>query len=133
MRAIADEMGLQEWRFEILIKSEIKPGGMKAHDDDGLHGVGGCSPVTGQHQAEITFIPEFRDMPRDKVREIVVHELCHCLLFDMREFMRTGTLEHLAQATYDALMFGFDMAWEHAVDSISRAWAEKMPLIQWPK
>lgn len=134
VRQVGDLMGLRDWHFRTTVTDDLHEGGMENPDKDTFMAMASVLPVPGQHKAQIRFSSLFReDNDAETQREIVVHELVHCHLADMREFVRTGTLHHLAQATYDALSFGFDLAWEHTVDDISRAWAENLPFIHWPK
>lgn len=132
LRWIADRMGLRDWRFEMIVQETISTDGGLAGKDTTFITLGLCSPTPGQKKAWIYFAEELRNEKREVLREVVVHELVHCHLVDMYEFGRTGVLDELAQSAYNLFMFGFTQAWEHATDSIARAWAEEMPLIKWP-
>lgn len=133
LRAMADEVGLRDWRFEMVIAPEqdMPKGSLTVDTKYVAYGV--CSPTIGQQKAFIYFHNEFKeDLDPEEQREVVIHELVHCHMIDMREFIRSGFLNQVTQSTYDALNFGFDLAWEHATDQIARNWAFKLPLIEWP-
>lgn len=133
VREVADEMGLRDWHFNVFQMDEIPEGGLQHHKGDGLLGVGGCTPITGAKRANITFREDFREKTdAEDQREIVVHELTHCHVAQLREFARTGFLDHVTQTTYDAFMFGYDLVWEFTVDGIARPWSQNFPLIPWP-
>jgi len=132
VRWVADAMGLRDWLLDVVVAEEVPEGGLP-HSEE-FRGVAAATPVPGQRRAGVHFTHGFRtDHSAQSQRAIVVHELVHCHLADMREFVRSCACDLLAQQTYDVLSFGFDLAWEHATDAIACAWAEKMPLIAWPK
>lgn len=134
-RAMADQMGLRDWWLDIIIEDEIDAGAMDFQNGVlmDIIPVATCEPVPGQKKATIVYGDEIRNEKLDELRMIVCHELVHCHLFPMREFVRTGMPVHLGKQSYEILMFGFDQAWEFATDAIARDWARKMPLIDWKK
>jgi hypothetical protein len=134
-RSMADQMGLKDWWLDIIVDDEIDPGAMDFKDGDQMDivPVATCEPVPGQKKATIIYTAELREERRSEIRSIVCHELVHCHLFPMREFVRTGMPDHLGKQSYEILMFGFDQAWEFATDAIARDWARKLPLIDWKK
>lgn len=129
VRALADEMGLRDWH--LYVKDE-EPDTPEWYDGTPYRAEASCEPTPGQRHATIRFRSDFDENSREDVRSVVVHELLHCHMQAMHELCRTGILDQVTQSTYNVFMHAFDQQWEFAIDGISRAWAEKLPLIQWP-
>ena len=118
---IADAMGLRDWEF---ILSETPS------DEDTWAQV--C-PTEGQKHAAIQVCKEFRGIAPEKQRMVVVHELLHCHHAHTQDIVRIHVGRFLGQHAYDAFMDSWRLAHEYAIDGVACAWAERLPLIQWPK
>lgn len=128
-RALADEMGLRDWTFVTLDQEPETPPEYNGTD---FRAEATCTPTPGQHTAVLRFRSDFDENRLEDIRNTVVHELLHCHMQAMHEMCRSVLLNEISQSTYNVFMGGFDMNWEYAIDGISRAWAAKLPLIQWP-
>jgi hypothetical protein len=135
LRALGDMMGLRDWRFVTHFGDEFTKSVLTEdnEDDDEVKTMAECQVVPGQRVAEVKFSPSIRQRPTWYVREVVAHELVHCHVADMYEIATKGVIKELGQSTYNAWHHAYSLAWEHTVDDISRAWAEKLPLIRWPR
>jgi hypothetical protein len=130
-RACADEMGLRDWRFEVEWADTLaKP--KYAEDAEGQLGAQ-MNCVPGRRIGETIFTFEMRDYPRDDLRQTVCHELLHCHFAAMWHQARQDLLDRLGQDTYDVFIASFERNMEYAIDAAATAWAEHLPLIEWPK
>lgn len=135
VRSVADELGLQHWHLEVEVTDEHPPADTLISDaeEDDWPAAATCDPIPGMHRATLRFSTGFREESPEDQRETVVHELIHCHLADLYEFGRKGMSDLVHQSVYDMFMYGFSLAWEHAVDGMARAWSPKLPLMEWPK
>lgn len=129
VRAIADEMGLRDWTFE-LKTGDASEG--QAERPDGSRWGASCAPVPGRKFATITLAPWQRDEDPGELRQTVVHELTHCHFFGLWDTLRNDTVGPLGQATYDMFIANVERHMEYGVDAMADALAPHMPLIEWP-
>ena len=129
-RAIADQMGLRDWRFEIEWSDQLSKPNYAADVEHDLGAQMNCIP--GRRVGETTFAFSARDQPLDELRQTVCHELLHCHFAAMWHQVRQDLLERLGQDAYDLFIASFERNMEYGVDAAATAWAEELPLIQWP-
>jgi hypothetical protein len=129
IRWIADEMGLRDWTFDLII-AEPDPPANRDPEGKGVFGAT-CEPCPGRKQATLTFAPWKRNVPKEELRETVVHELVHCHFFGLWDTMRRDLLQTLGQGEYDIFIAGSERQMEYGVDAVAQALAKQMPLIEW--
>jgi hypothetical protein len=129
IRWIADEMGLRDWTFDLIVE-EPPP---RPHDDtDGEHVYGAtCQPIPGRKVARLVFAPWHRQSPKEDLRATVVHELTHCHFFGLWDTMRCDLLQTMGQGEYDMFIAGSERQMEYGVDAMALSLAKHMPLIDW--
>lgn len=126
VRHIADEMGLRDWSFNVVVEQPDTP-----ENPDGHQWGASCAPIPGRKGATLTFAPWTRDCTREELRETVVHELTHCHFFGLWDTLRRDTLQELGQSAYNLLIAGCERHMEYGVDAVAEAIAPRMPLIDW--
>jgi hypothetical protein len=122
IRACADEMGLRDWT--LTFKSEPL--------DDSEGAWARCQPTDGEKRATIEVCKEFRTEDADIQRMAIIHELVHCHMASVQFFARNDLSEMLGKSGM-LMQQGLERDIEYAVDGIAVAWAEKFPMIGWPK
>lgn len=126
VRAVADEMGLRDWTFEIEIGD--------ADVELPWETISSCASiecVDGRKFATVTFPEDTRHRSREELRDTVAHELIHAHLNPACEIVRVDAKDGFSQATYEVMMAGFRRNIEFAVDGLAEAFAPHMPLIDW--
>jgi hypothetical protein len=129
VRAIADEMSLRDWTFDVELGDADE--GKDARPDGSRWGAS-CAPVPGRKFATITLAPGQREEDPAELRQTVVHELTHCHFFGLWDTVRNDTLLPLGQQTYDMFIANIERHMEYGVDAMADALAPHMPLIEWP-
>jgi hypothetical protein len=117
---LAEAMGLWDW--SILVRPE-------APEEDEVYAC--VQPTMWQRRATLRVDHGVRSWPLERLRRVMVHELVHCHLDRMDSQYRVLLDELGPQARRVA-----EEAWraldEEATDDIATAWAERLPLIEWP-
>jgi len=127
IRWIANEMGLRDWTFHVVIAQPTA----KGSDDGSGHEWGAmCTPIPGRKHATLTFHPERRDDELAELRQTVVHELVHCHFFGLWDTCRRDL--PLDEEAYEMWIEGVRRHMEYGVDAVADAIAPRMPLIKWP-
>lgn len=126
IRWIADEMGLRDWQFDLVVD---KP---EREDPEDFYTIATCKPCIGRKMAEIRCDPVVRNIPRKHLRQTICHELVHCHLFTMWDLIRRDLLPQMGQEAYDLFTASCERNMEYGVDAIGDVIAQKMPLIDWP-
>lgn len=122
VREMADLCGLRDWT--ITLSDEPIEG--VPHSVGSEFG-GECNVIYGSKYAVIKLADSWPRWEPEKLRTTVVHELTHCHTIPM-EWALNGAQDHLAPAMF-SLLFGAHRDFhELAVDGISTAWAERLPL-----
>lgn len=112
---LCERMGLRDWDVSI-IESEPDP----EHDAE-------CHTIYGAKRARLRISESLREYSPEKQRRIIVHELVHPHLDNLYESFKT-LQGHLHRDAYDLLEQAVRRDLEFAVDGISVAWAESLPL-----
>lgn len=137
-RYLADEMGLRDWTINVWIgETKEDDPSILAHplgEKDPVHNVvGTCEVVYGQRWAIITIPDGEEKRSPEETRLTIVHELLHCHLDHLYTFTRnfigneaeTPAVQNMAYAVARQQL-------ELCIDAISRAWMQKLPVIEWP-
>ena len=131
VRWCANEVGLRDWTINLQLATKIDVVG--SYEKSSLYvAMGQCHPTPGKKYADVTLQADCRKWDVGFLRRIIIHELIHCHLADMREFPRMYLFDTMPKRQYHAFMFGFDLAWEHATNAIAVDWARLLPMIVWP-
>jgi hypothetical protein len=122
MRDVADKMGLRDWHLWL----SKEPAPQDPYDKESKVAAH-VHVVHGSKRATISFHKDWMHDDPDEFRQNMVHELIHCHTAPMRwavnnvKFTASGPM-------YEVICAAYEDAHEVAVDDISRAWAEFMPL-----
>jgi hypothetical protein len=117
--AIAYELGLRDWRFQVEVVSRPKGYHARVH------------PIEGRRFAVIRFPPDFTELTPQTQRNAVVHELIHCHLAAATDIWRLDVGRHLGQSVYDAMWSGYKREVELATDTLATAIDHLFPLPPW--
>jgi hypothetical protein len=113
IRHLADLMYLRDWTFEL-------------HDtppDNARHGACVYVPF-GRCYCNVYVNDKFLDFPPAIQRSTLVHELLHCHFEPMRE----SAMQALSKREYKL----WNIAFERGIDQTAMAWAESLPLPEFP-
>jgi hypothetical protein len=126
IHSTADCMGLGHWELVISWVSDDK---MEVSPLDGETILAAsCEPRVGMYIADIQLNEnELEECSEHEISEIVVHELVHCYMAEQHHLCLHGLKIHMSEITFKAFMLSFSMAWERAIDAISRSWAGSLP------
>jgi len=117
IRALADHVGLKDWRFELV-------DGEPDEEDD----VAMVHPLYGRQVAQIKVRSDVLTNPPVEQRRTILHELIHCHMAPVDDQPRLDLLEHLGQQAYNIFMASYRRNLEYAVDAMTEAWAHYLPL-----
>lgn len=118
------EMWLDQWYISVLITE---------YPGDSTHNSASISPANGRHRAELEVSVEAADNGGETLRHILVHELTHLYLRDSNDLVRLGLIKELSNSAYQLFWESFRQSTELMTDDLARAWAETLPLPDWPK
>jgi hypothetical protein len=128
IRERADEMGLRDWQIDLMHGPPV--------NDDGTEDSSCAARIDirwGKRLARVWVEREFKENPPERQRQFIIHELVHCH-FDHLDSLTSGKLrDHVGEIYWQAWHPAYWLMFENAIDAIAYSWAEKMPLIQWPK
>lgn len=128
MRWIANEMGLRDWYLRLM---HVPP-----EETDGKRDRRAAARIEitwGKKHADIYVCEDFKEFEPDRQRQFMVHELVHCH-FDHLDALTDNQLrDHLGEIYWQAWHPAYWLMFENSIDAIAQAWAEKLPLIDWPK
>ena len=128
VRGIADLMGLRDWEFRI----DFDAGDERESNIANMVELAYVEPSYGRKLAHLHLHPDLRDMDPNQIRMIVAHEMVHCHLAAVQDQCEDD-LEKVLGMYADILFHkAFRRNLEYAVDGIATAWAEMLPLIEWP-
>lgn len=126
VREALDMFGLVRWKLILLVN---RPPGEGTDDEfDGF-----CDCVYGMATARMWFSEDLLTHTPGRARHVVTHEITH-IFFDRAWQAFTEPLRydgHLPMATFSVLTRAAHPTWEHAVDSVARALAPRLPYIDW--
>jgi hypothetical protein len=119
IRTAADEMGLRDWRIELLDEP---------CDED-------CNAqvrlIYGRKVATVRVSGDFRCFDLERIRRTVVHELVHLHFAAMTNQVEHDLDGHLSKQALDIFFSAWARDFEYGVDAIATAFAVHMPLIDW--
>ncbi len=120
---VAGKLHLRDWAFGI------------AREGAGPEHAAYVSRRFGQREATVWFSSDFRSRDPGEQRDTVVHEVMHVHLDPMMQVIRNDLRESrcLTPREYDLLHATMMREVEEANDRICRAFAEFLPLIEWPE
>lgn len=118
------EMWLGVWDIDILITEY--PGESESN-------LASISPTNVQHRADLEISTGVAESGGEKLRRTVVHELLHLFTRDTNDVIRLGLPKELSVSAYNILWESYRQAHELCIDDMARAWAEFLPLPDWPK
>lgn len=108
LRRIQPLLGLKDWVIYLTGEACAED----AHAD--------ISPLYGQKRARIRLDPAFGKLSEADQRRILIHELLHCHLECIKDFVRDA-LSESDEALAFAVLAGVNQHVEYAVDAISTA------------
>lgn len=120
LRRLADAMGLRDW----LLYVSHEPPAVAAAEAM-------VRVVYGRKIATIWLSREFGEMPRGRIRHILVHELTHVILDPVTSVIQNTGQELLGKPAYIALWEAVRERSELATDQVADVVAPTMPLIDW--
>jgi hypothetical protein len=131
MRGVADMMGLRDWEFDIHFDAD--PDDVPYEDDEGtLRTLAYINPTPGRKHAAVHVSPDMREWDAEKIRMIVCHELVHCHLAALQNLVENDLNGMCGQPFEELFRRQGRIHLEYGVDGIASAWAESLPLIEWP-
>ena len=119
IRECADLFGLKDW---IVTFEDAKP--------DGENSLGEACAIQHRKLGKIRVADNFwAETPEDQ-RYVIIHELTHFHLFDVRNAVRDPLFDSriLSNDAYQLLFYNVDSALERAVDGIAMSIAKWLPL-----
>lgn len=122
MSHCSTQMGLKDWDLELLYT-------LPEHEDSGAE----IEIIYAQKRGAISVAKHFRDLPLERQRQIICHEFVHCHFDGIDMLLRGQFRADVGSAYHHAFNLGYKPAQEIAVDGIATAWAEFLPLIEWPE
>jgi hypothetical protein len=132
VREIANLVGLCNWHIQVQFGELDTPDWAEEVHPDEEWGAQN-EQIPHRKVALLTFPGNVKERDRDDLRGTVVHELVHCHFAAMWHQVRKDLLKQLGQQGYDIFVNSFERNMEWGVDGVASAWAEKLPLITWPK
>jgi hypothetical protein len=127
VRWLKNDLGLRDYTIHL----EYEAG----EPEEGRGGVrvAHCACIDGAREATISFFSGIRYLPRDQVRESIVHELLHCHHDPCWRMVQSDLSEPLGKIAYYVFCDSYRRQMEFMVDGIAKAIAPRLPLIDWPK
>lgn len=90
------------------------------------------TPTYGQRRAALSLCPDFEQLPPEKARGILVHELVHCHTSGIQHHVESDELEGLLGKGASLLWVGAARQFiEGAVDAIAVVIARHLDVIDW--
>lgn len=120
VRWVGDKLGLRDWRFEL----QYAPPPI-------AEALAMVSPVYGRKVASIWFCRDFAEHPIAEQRQIIVHELVHCIVDNVYSPMENTLPKLLGTAAWAILWEATRERSEFMVDQLADAIAPFMPEIDW--
>ncbi len=117
------EMWLNRWSIDILVTEY--PG----ENSDNLASI---SPTNHRHRAELEVATRAAEEGGEPLRQTIVHELLHLYSRDQNDVIRLGLVRELSASAFRILWESYNQANELMVDDMAVAWAETLPLPDWP-
>mgnify|MGYP000874313391 CR=1 FL=1 len=113
---LASMMGLERWRVDV----ETEP---CAEENAAT-----ITPGSEFYTASLRVAADFFDKPREEQRDTITHELTHLWLWRFEEVHDLMRAAVRGKGRVSLLSQSYEQAEEYAVDGISRAWAQRLPL-----
>lgn len=113
VRVVANTLGLPHWNISI-------------ENDDSLQ-EGTFARVYVAHaraEALISFAPSFHASSPEERRATIVHELLHCILWPLEEYIEDSIPQLIGKPAYTVFESGFNLLTERAIDPLSVAIAD---------
>ncbi len=121
---LQSEMWLNRWIINVLITEY--PG----EDSDAR---GAITPVNGRYKAELEVATYAAVEGGKDLRHVIVHELLHLWHRDSNDVFRLSLPKELADSAWTLLWAAYRQTSELMIDEIAGAWAETLPLPDWPR
>ena len=121
---LRSEMWLNRWSIDILITE---------YPGESESSLASISPTNHQHRAELEVATRAAETGGERLRHTIVHELLHLYGRDTNDVIRLGLRKELSASAYNILWESYRQAMELMVDDMAEAWAETLPLPDWPE
>lgn len=128
LRSMANEMGLRDWYFQLMHGPPINFDG----SEDKSAGAR-IETFWGKRVAHVWVCSDFKELKPDRQRQFICHELVHCHVDHLDSLTDNKLRDHMGEQYWQGWHQGFYLSFENAIDAIAQAWADKLPLIKWPK
>lgn len=118
--AIADEIGLRDWRINIHVAPTTA--------SDGNDAAASVTVIYGRKIAHIEISPEFERLDPEEQRHVMVHEFLHIHTRQTRDLICESLPSTLGRPAFDSFLSGWTLLDEHAIDALASAIARFYPL-----
>jgi hypothetical protein len=121
-------MGLRDWYIDLMYRPP--------EEKDGTPDTNAAARVEipwGKRYVQVFICAEFMEYRPERQRQFVVHELLHCHFDHLDSLTQNELRDHVGEIYWQAWHPGFWLMFENTIDAIANAWAEKLPVISWPK
>jgi hypothetical protein len=130
-RSVANRIGLRDWTLHFDWDHDAGHDLPEGHYAEGCEGAS-IQTIYGRRHAVLRLGDGFREYAPDKQRQYLVHELVHCHVNRLLDFVDTDLKGILGRPTWDLLSAAFERELEYAVDALADVLAPQQPLIPWP-